>query len=50
MVGYPYTKYTVSIMDVDLAGAVIVASHEAADAPRRPARATGLPARVGLRL
>jgi acetyl-CoA C-acetyltransferase len=31
MVGYPYTKYTVSIMDVDLAGAVIVASHEAAD-------------------
>jgi acetyl-CoA C-acetyltransferase len=32
MVGYPYTKYTVSIMDVDLAGAVIVASHEAADA------------------
>jgi acetyl-CoA C-acetyltransferase len=32
MVGYPYTKYTVSIMDVDLAGAVIVASHGAADA------------------
>jgi acetyl-CoA C-acetyltransferase len=32
LVGYPYTKYTVSIMDVDLAGAVIVASHEAADA------------------
>jgi len=32
MVGYPYTKYTVSIMDVDLAGAVVVASHEAADA------------------
>ena len=31
MVGYPYTKYTVSIMDVDLAGALIVASHEAAD-------------------
>ena len=31
MVGYPYTKYTVSIMDVDLAGAVVVASHEAAD-------------------
>ncbi|HEY8059490.1 MAG TPA: hypothetical protein VID94_12090, partial [Acidimicrobiales bacterium] len=28
---YPYTKYTVSIMDVDLAGALIVASHEAAD-------------------
>jgi acetyl-CoA C-acetyltransferase len=32
MVGYPYTKYTVSIMDVDMAAAVVVASHEAADA------------------
>jgi acetyl-CoA C-acetyltransferase len=32
MVAYPYTKYTVSIMDVDLAAAVIVASHAAADA------------------
>lgn len=32
MVAYPYTKYTVSIMDVDLAGAIVVASHEAADA------------------
>ncbi len=32
LVGYPYTKYTVSIMDVDLAAAVVVASHEAADA------------------
>jgi acetyl-CoA C-acetyltransferase len=32
MVGYPYTKYMVSIMDVDMAAAVIVASHEAADA------------------
>jgi acetyl-CoA C-acetyltransferase len=31
MVGYPYTKYTVAVMDVDMAGAVIVASHEAAD-------------------
>ena len=31
MVGSPYTKYTVSIMAVALAGAVIVASHEAAD-------------------
>lgn len=31
MVGYPYTKYTVSVMDVDLAAAVIVASHEKAD-------------------
>ncbi len=32
MVGYPYTKYMVAIMDVDMAAAVIVASHERADA------------------
>jgi acetyl-CoA C-acetyltransferase len=31
MVGYPYTKYMVSIMDVDMAAAVIVATAEAAD-------------------
>jgi acetyl-CoA C-acetyltransferase len=31
MVGYPYTKYMVSIMDVDMAAAVIVATHGAAD-------------------
>ena len=31
MVGYPYTKYMVSIMDVDMAAAVIIASHSAAD-------------------
>jgi acetyl-CoA C-acetyltransferase len=31
MVGYPYTKYMVSIMDVDMAAAVIVASHDKAD-------------------
>jgi acetyl-CoA C-acetyltransferase len=31
MVGYPYTKYMVSIMDVDMAAAVVVASHEAAE-------------------
>jgi acetyl-CoA C-acetyltransferase len=31
LVGYPYTKYTVAVMDVDMAGALIVASHEAAD-------------------
>jgi acetyl-CoA C-acetyltransferase len=31
MIGYPYTKQMVSIMDVDMAAAVIVASHEAAD-------------------
>ncbi len=37
MVGYPYTKYMVSIMDVDMAAAVIVTSHEAADALGVPA-------------
>jgi acetyl-CoA C-acetyltransferase len=31
MVGYPYTKYMVSIMDVDMAAAVVVATHGAAD-------------------
>ena len=31
LVGYPYTKYMVSIMDVDMAAAVVLASHEAAD-------------------
>jgi acetyl-CoA C-acetyltransferase len=31
MVGYPYTKYTVAVMDVDMAAAYVVASHEAAD-------------------
>ena len=30
-VGYPYTKYEVSVMDVDMAAAVIVASHARAD-------------------
>jgi acetyl-CoA C-acetyltransferase len=37
MVGYPYTKYMVSIMDVDMAGALLLASHEAADALGVPA-------------
>ena len=32
MVGYPYTKYMVSVMDVDMAGALVVATHERADA------------------
>ena len=31
MVGYPYTKRTIAVMDVDMAAAVIIASHEAAD-------------------
>jgi acetyl-CoA C-acetyltransferase len=37
MVGYPYTKYMVSIMDVDMAAAVVLASHEAADSLGVPA-------------
>jgi acetyl-CoA C-acetyltransferase len=32
MVGYPYTKYMVSVMDVDMAAAILVATHERADA------------------
>ena len=31
LVGYPYTKYMVSVMDVDMAAALVIASHEAAD-------------------
>ncbi len=30
-VGYPYTKRTVAVMDVDMAAAVIIASHDAAE-------------------
>ena len=32
MVGYPYTKYMVSVMDVDMAAAVMLATHDTADA------------------
>ena len=32
MVGYPYTKYMVAVMDVDMAAAVVVATHGRADA------------------
>ncbi|MGI8663329.1 MAG: acetyl-CoA synthetase [Acidimicrobiales bacterium] len=31
LVAFPYTKYVISVMDVDLAGAVILASHAAAE-------------------
>ncbi len=31
LIGYPYTKYMVSVIDVDMAAAVIVASHACAD-------------------
>lgn len=34
LVAYPYTKRVVAIMDVDLAGAIVLASPEAADALR----------------
>jgi acetyl-CoA C-acetyltransferase len=37
LVGYPYTKYMVSVMDVDMAGALILASDGAADAMGIPA-------------
>jgi acetyl-CoA C-acetyltransferase len=32
MVAFPYPKYTISLLDVDMAAAVIIASHEKADA------------------
>ena len=32
MVAYPYTKYMVSVMDVDMAAALLLATHETADA------------------
>ena len=37
MVGYPYTKYMVAVMDVDMAAALIVATHDRADALGVPA-------------
>ena len=32
MVGYPYTKYSIAVMDVDMAAALVVMTHERADA------------------
>ncbi len=37
MVGYPYTKYMVAVMDVDMAAALLVATHDRADALGIPA-------------
>ena len=37
MVGYPYTKFMVAIMDIDMAAALIVTSHERADTLGVPA-------------
>jgi acetyl-CoA C-acetyltransferase len=37
MVGYPYTKYVISVMDVDMAAALVLCTHERADALGVPA-------------
>ena len=37
MVGYPYTKYMISVMDVDMSAGVLLASHERADVLGVPA-------------
>jgi acetyl-CoA C-acetyltransferase len=37
MVGYPYTKYAVAVMDVDMAAALVVSTHARADALGIPA-------------
>lgn len=37
MVAYPYTKFMVSVMDVDMAAALLLATHETADALGVPA-------------
>jgi acetyl-CoA C-acetyltransferase len=37
LVGWPYTKYVVSVMDVDMAAAVVMMTHEAADRAGVPA-------------
>ena len=49
MVGYPYTKYMVSVMDVDMAAALVVATHERADALGVPADRRVYLARLVLR-
>ncbi len=37
MVGYPYTKWMISVMDVDMAAALVLCSHERADTLGVPA-------------
>jgi acetyl-CoA C-acetyltransferase len=37
LVGWPYTKYIVSVMDVDMSAAVVMMTHEAADQAGVPA-------------
>ena len=46
MVAYPYTKLMTSIMDVDMAAALVLASAAKADALGRARGAAGLPARL----
>ena len=43
MVGYPYTKYTVAVMDVDMAAALVVATHARGRRARHPGRPARLP-------
>ena len=49
MVGYPYTKYMVAVMDIDMAAAVLVATHARADELGIAAGAPRLPPRLVLR-
>ena len=49
MVGYPYTKYMVSVMDVDMAGALVRRDARARRRARHPARPARVPARLVLR-
>ena len=49
MVGYPYTKYMVSVMDVDMAGALVARDARARRRARHPARSARVPARLVLR-
>ena len=49
MVGYPYTKYMVAVMDVDMAGALLLATHGKRRRARDPARPARVPAWVVLR-
>ncbi len=49
MVGYPYTKYMVSVMDVDMAGALDRRDPRTRRRARRAGRAARVPARLVLR-
>ena len=49
MVGYPYTKQMVAVMDVDMAAAVVVASTRRGRPPRRARRPARPPAGLGVR-